>query len=284
MGTRNSSWLILFILRDIFLYTFGWLVISPSFSFIFRVDSFKGFFLIRSTRLHCAIIHLPVVFLVLFFLYSNEEDGVDVFSDEIAFLNLSILLVCLIAKTLRIVVEGAVRDRTVRLKPVRCHQDCFAQVTYEQDELPLSARLDFQARRDNGQIADLLPIQGIKPLVESLFNKFKEDKVKGIWLDGVLIQREEGMQHSLRRKFCLFKHILRMLMTLTNDISLAKAVLMANLLSCDSDVLSKVPYFDTFQNDMINQGVQELQYSEQSPIVDYPDNEITSYSNIIPYS
>ncbi|GKB75975.1 retrovirus-related pol polyprotein from transposon TNT 1-94 [Tanacetum coccineum] len=28
----------------------------------------------------------------------------------------------------------------------------------------------------------------------------------------------------------------------------------------------------------------ELQYSEQTPIVDYPDNEITSDINIIPYS
>ncbi|GJR78888.1 hypothetical protein Tco_0149673 [Tanacetum coccineum] len=59
---------------------------------------------------------------------------------------------------------------------------------------------------------------------------------------------------------------------------------MANLSSCDSDVLSEVPYSDTSQNDMMNQSVQELQYSELSPIVDYPDNEITSDSNIIPYS
>ncbi|GKC31307.1 hypothetical protein Tco_1038601, partial [Tanacetum coccineum] len=49
-------------------------------------------------------------------------------------------------------------------------------------------------------------------------------------------------------------------------------------------ILSEVPYSDTFQNDMMNQSVQELQYSEQTPIVDYLDNEITSDSNIIPYS
>ncbi|GJU95089.1 hypothetical protein Tco_1319845 [Tanacetum coccineum] len=69
-----------------------------------------------------------------------------------------------------------------------------------------------------------------------------------------------------------------------DDISSAKAVLMANLSSCNSAVLSEVPYSDTFQNDMMNQGVQELQYSKQSPIIDYLDNEITSDSNIIPYS
>nr|GEX30958.1 retrovirus-related Pol polyprotein from transposon TNT 1-94 [Tanacetum cinerariifolium] len=78
-------------------------------------------------------------------------------------------------------------------------------------------------------------------------------KVKGIWLDSVLSQREEGMQHGLRKRSRLFKHILR---TITHnvafltddldaydfdcdDISSTKAVLMANLSSCDSDVLSE---------------------------------------------
>ncbi|GJS76580.1 hypothetical protein Tco_0726461 [Tanacetum coccineum] len=69
-----------------------------------------------------------------------------------------------------------------------------------------------------------------------------------------------------------------------DDISSAKAVLMANLSSYDSDVLFEVPYFDTYPNDMINQDVQEMSYSEQTHIIDFPDNEITSDSNIIPYS
>ncbi|GJW52663.1 hypothetical protein Tco_0096748 [Tanacetum coccineum] len=69
-----------------------------------------------------------------------------------------------------------------------------------------------------------------------------------------------------------------------DDISLAKAVLMVNLLSYDSDVLSKVAYSDTYLNDMINQDVQEMMYSEHTHIVDFPDSEITSDSNIIPYS
>ncbi|GJV08346.1 hypothetical protein Tco_1346002, partial [Tanacetum coccineum] len=142
---------------------------------------------------------------------------------------------------------------------------------------------------------------------ESLLSKFKEDKVRilsaavtpqvhkgnafrskrtptplhqvnGIWLDRVLSQREEGMQHSLRKRSCLFKHRLR---TITHnaafqtddldaydsdcdDISSSKVVLMANLSSYDSDVL--------------------FEYSEQTPIVNYLDNEIMSDSNIIPYS
>ncbi|GJY24704.1 hypothetical protein Tco_0398362 [Tanacetum coccineum] len=47
-----------------------------------------------------------------------------------------------------------------------------------------------------------------------------------------------------------------------DDLSYAKAVLMANLSSCDLEVLSEVPYFDNFQNDMLNQSVHELQYSD----------------------
>ncbi|GJT43718.1 retrovirus-related pol polyprotein from transposon TNT 1-94 [Tanacetum coccineum] len=43
---------------------------------------------------------------------------------------------------------------------------------------------------------------------------------------------------------------------------------------CDSDVLSEVPYSDTYPNDMLNQDVQEMTYSEQTHIVDFLDNEI----------
>ncbi|GJT64943.1 hypothetical protein Tco_1016423 [Tanacetum coccineum] len=54
-------------------------------------------------------------------------------------------------------------------------------------------------------------------------------------------------------------------------ISSAKAIMMENLLSCNSDVLSEVPYSDTYLDDMINQDVQEMLYSEQTYIVDFPD-------------
>ncbi|GKF05202.1 hypothetical protein Tco_0035870 [Tanacetum coccineum] len=64
----------------------------------------------------------------------------------------------------------------------------------------------------------------------------------------------------------------------------AQASFMANLSSWDSDILSEVPYSNTYLNDMINQDVQEMLYSEQTHIVDFPDNETHSDSNIIPYS
>ncbi|GJZ78272.1 hypothetical protein Tco_0642944 [Tanacetum coccineum] len=69
-----------------------------------------------------------------------------------------------------------------------------------------------------------------------------------------------------------------------DDLSSTKAVLMANLSSCGPEVLSKVPYSDSYLNDMINQDVQEMQYSEQTHVDHFKDNEIHSGSNIIPYS
>ncbi|GJR91530.1 hypothetical protein Tco_0215541 [Tanacetum coccineum] len=142
-------------------------------------------------------------------------------------------------------------------------------------------------------------------MVKSLFRKFKEDKVRMLPVQdhkGMLQDHEEiheCTQSKRRRDATSFKEKVLLVQAQTEGKELdeehlafladprvadAKAVLMANLSSCDSNVLSAVSYSDTFQNDMMNQSVQELQYSEQTPIVDYPDNEITSDSNVIPYS
>ncbi|GJW05203.1 hypothetical protein Tco_1564059 [Tanacetum coccineum] len=69
-----------------------------------------------------------------------------------------------------------------------------------------------------------------------------------------------------------------------DDISSTKAVLMANLSSYGSDVLSEVQQHEIYQNDnMLNQNVQEMPYFEPS-LIDYVlDNEITSDSIITSY-
>nr|GEU64922.1 integrase, catalytic region, zinc finger, CCHC-type, peptidase aspartic, catalytic [Tanacetum cinerariifolium] len=69
-----------------------------------------------------------------------------------------------------------------------------------------------------------------------------------------------------------------------DDLSSAKAVLMANLSSYDPEVLSEVPYSNSYLNDMVNQDVQEMKYSKQTHVDDFQDNEIHSGSNIISYS
>nr|GEW72182.1 hypothetical protein [Tanacetum cinerariifolium] len=69
-----------------------------------------------------------------------------------------------------------------------------------------------------------------------------------------------------------------------DDFSTAKAILMANLSSYRSDVLSKVPHSKNTHTDMLNQSVKEMSCCEQTHLVNYPENEIKSNSNIIPYS
>ncbi|GJX66724.1 hypothetical protein Tco_0301067 [Tanacetum coccineum] len=69
-----------------------------------------------------------------------------------------------------------------------------------------------------------------------------------------------------------------------DDISNAKAVLMANISNYGSNVISDVPYFETYLDEMENQSVHAMHDFEQTLVVDVTDNEITSDSNIIPYS
>ncbi|GJT88855.1 putative ribonuclease H-like domain-containing protein [Tanacetum coccineum] len=69
-----------------------------------------------------------------------------------------------------------------------------------------------------------------------------------------------------------------------DDLSNAQAVLMANISNYCFDVISEVPNSKTYLNDMDNQSVLALQDFEQSPVIDFTDNEISSDSNIILYS
>ncbi|GKD46525.1 hypothetical protein Tco_1271170, partial [Tanacetum coccineum] len=69
-----------------------------------------------------------------------------------------------------------------------------------------------------------------------------------------------------------------------DDLSNAQAVLMANVSTYGLDVISEVPNPEIYLNDMDNQSVHALQDFEPSPVMDFTDNEISSDSNIIPYS
>ncbi|GJT48031.1 hypothetical protein Tco_0974188 [Tanacetum coccineum] len=69
-----------------------------------------------------------------------------------------------------------------------------------------------------------------------------------------------------------------------DDAPLAKAILMANLFSYDSNVLLEVPTHDmNLVNEMSYQSVQETQCSEQPSFDNETDFDITSDSNIISY-
>ncbi|GJZ58814.1 hypothetical protein Tco_0614630 [Tanacetum coccineum] len=66
-----------------------------------------------------------------------------------------------------------------------------------------------------------------------------------------------------------------------DDISNAKAVLMANISNYGSGVIVEVPHSESYLNDMENQSVHVMQNFEQTSTVDFIDNEIHSDSNII---
>ncbi|GKB13398.1 hypothetical protein Tco_0847321 [Tanacetum coccineum] len=69
-----------------------------------------------------------------------------------------------------------------------------------------------------------------------------------------------------------------------DELNTAKVALMANLTHYGSDALVEVHHPDNMDNNMINQGVQVMPSFEQSNFVNQSDTEITSDSNIIPYS
>nr|GFA52695.1 hypothetical protein [Tanacetum cinerariifolium] len=69
-----------------------------------------------------------------------------------------------------------------------------------------------------------------------------------------------------------------------DEINTAKVALMANLSHYCSDDFVVVHNQDNVTHNMINQAVQAMSLSEQSNIENQSETEITSDSNIIPYS
>nr|GFA78683.1 hypothetical protein [Tanacetum cinerariifolium] len=69
-----------------------------------------------------------------------------------------------------------------------------------------------------------------------------------------------------------------------DELNTAKVALMANLSHYGSEALAKVQNHDNIDTNLIYQAVQAMPSSEQSNVVNHSKNEITSDSNIIPYS
>ncbi|GJX40191.1 retrovirus-related pol polyprotein from transposon TNT 1-94 [Tanacetum coccineum] len=69
-----------------------------------------------------------------------------------------------------------------------------------------------------------------------------------------------------------------------DELNTAKVALMVNLSHYGSDALAEVHNHDNVDNNMINQVAQVMPSSEQSNVVNQSETEITSDSNIIPYS
>ncbi|GJY67300.1 retrovirus-related pol polyprotein from transposon TNT 1-94 [Tanacetum coccineum] len=121
-------------------------------------------------------------------------------------------------------------------------------------------------------------------------------KVKDIWLGNALSLSDQRMHHDpgvpdgqavqtiILNNATFQTEDLDTYVSKCDDISNAKSVLMANISNYGSNVISEVPHSETYLNDMENQSVHAMQDFEQTPVVDVTNNEITSNSNIIPYS
>nr|GEU53377.1 integrase, catalytic region, zinc finger, CCHC-type, peptidase aspartic, catalytic [Tanacetum cinerariifolium] len=107
-------------------------------------------------------------------------------------------------------------------------------------------------------------------------------KEKGIWRDSILSQPRNGAWFKEKLMLAEAQEAGQILDAEQLAFLADPAFLMANLSSCDPEILFEVPYFDFYPNDMINQDVQEMQYYEQTHVDDFRDNEIHSGSNIIP--
>ncbi|GKF89947.1 hypothetical protein Tco_0263910, partial [Tanacetum coccineum] len=111
-------------------------------------------------------------------------------------------------------------------------------------------------------------------------------KVKDIWLCNALSLSDQGMLHDPRITTSQAQTVIphnaafrtKDLDTYDSDcddLSNAQAVLMANISNYGSDVILEVPNSETYLNDMDNQSVLTLQDFEQSPVMDFIDNEIS---------
>ncbi|GJS84551.1 retrovirus-related pol polyprotein from transposon TNT 1-94 [Tanacetum coccineum] len=69
-----------------------------------------------------------------------------------------------------------------------------------------------------------------------------------------------------------------------DELNSAKVALMTNLSHYGSDALAEVYNPDNMHNNVVNQAVQVMSSSQQSNVVNHSETEITSDSNIIPYS
>ncbi|GJT76965.1 hypothetical protein Tco_1043690 [Tanacetum coccineum] len=68
------------------------------------------------------------------------------------------------------------------------------------------------------------------------------------------------------------------------DLGIPEVALMANLSHYGSYALAEVHNHDNVNNNIINQAVQAMPSFKQSNVVNHSETEITSDSNIIPYS
>ncbi|GJR96025.1 hypothetical protein Tco_0268199 [Tanacetum coccineum] len=171
------------------------------------------------------------------------------------------------------------------------------QATIQDGRLPCN-----KFRGDKGKIILVLLIRAMLLVQGEILQVDKQEllnattaKVKNIWLGNALILSDQGMMHDpgiptdqahtiIPHNAAFWTEDLHTYDSDCDDLSTAQAVLIANISNYGSDIISEVPNSETYLNDMDNQSVHALQDFEQTPVMGFTDNEISSDSNIIPYS
>ncbi|GJT90738.1 hypothetical protein Tco_1079583 [Tanacetum coccineum] len=171
-------------------------------------------------------------------------------------------------------------------------------LSYQAPAIPQQSQASFPLL-DSGLVVPLFlpsydPIASLNKAMLSLAQMFKGDKHRGLQavVEGVMLQVqgltemwEPIQQVGKRSRGSIFQNDDRdSFDSNCNEAPSASVVLMAKLSAYDSDVLLGVPNLETYQtNNVIDQSMQEMQYSEQPPFINDSDIDITSDSNVITY-
>ncbi|GJZ41899.1 hypothetical protein Tco_0588785 [Tanacetum coccineum] len=114
----------------------------------------------------------------------------------------------------------------------------------------------------------------------------QDNIIRDIWLGNALSQSDQGMLHDpgiptdqaqtiIPHNAAFQTKDLNTYDSDCDDLSTAQVILMANISNYGSDVISEVPNSKTYLNDMDNQSMHALQDFEQSPVMDFAENEIS---------
>ncbi|GKA78926.1 hypothetical protein Tco_0785463 [Tanacetum coccineum] len=127
------------------------------------------------------------------------------------------------------------------------------------------------SRGDKGKIILVLLIRAMLLVQGEILQVDRQElldattaKVKEIWLGNALSLSDQGMLHDqaqtiIPHNAALQTEDLDTYDSYCDDLSTAKAVLMANISNYGSDIILEVPNSETYLNDMDNQSMQALQ-------------------------
>ncbi|GJS72999.1 hypothetical protein Tco_0705840 [Tanacetum coccineum] len=146
-------------------------------------------------------------------------------------------------------------------------------------------------RGDKGKIIIVLPIRVMLQIQGEILQVRRQElllvgkellnattaKVKDIWLDPGIPAGQA--QTIIPHNDAFQTEDLDSYDSESDDLSTAQVILMANISNYGSDIILEVPNSKTYLNDMDNQSVHALQDFEQSPVMDFTNNEMSEPIN-----